>query len=152
VKRKIKAVLPEMFRLVVIGAFFLMAFRILVGGSPLFAHHGNAAFDTTKTVTMKATVTEWVWANPHCWLKFDAKDDNGNVAHWTAETSNPPDMVNRGWAKSSFKPGDEVTVTLQPVKNSQPIGRVQQVVLANGQVLSTQLPQAPKPTDNTAKP
>jgi hypothetical protein len=102
---------------------------------PLFAHHGAAAYDTTKKITLKATVTEWFWANPHCFLKFDAKDDKGNVVHWAVEASNPADMVNLGWSKESFKPGDEVTVTFEPVKNGQPIGRIEQVVLASGQIL-----------------
>jgi hypothetical protein len=102
---------------------------------PLFAHHGAAAYDTTKKITVKATVTEWFWANPHCFLKFDAKDDKGNVVHWAVEASNPADMVNLGWSKQSFKPGDEVTVTFEPVKNGQPIGRIEQVVLASGQIL-----------------
>jgi hypothetical protein len=124
---------------------------IFFSSTALWAHHGNAAFDTTKTLTMKATVTEWVWANPHCWLKFDVKDENGNVVHWTAETSNPPDMVNRGWAKGSFKPGDEIAVTLIPVKNGQPIGRVQQVTLPGGQTLIAS-PVPPKPAENAPKP
>jgi Family of unknown function (DUF6152) len=102
---------------------------------PLFAHHGAAAYDTTKKITVKAIVTEWFWANPHCFLKFDAKDDKGNVVHWAVEASNPADMVNLGWSKQSFKPGDEVTVTFEPVKNGQPIGRIEQVVLASGQIL-----------------
>jgi len=108
---------------------------LLIASAPLFAHHGNAAFDTAKTVTVKATVTEWFWANPHCFLKFDAADEKGNVVHWVAETSNPPDMINRGWSKRSFMPGDKVTVTMMTVKNGQPIGRIRQVVLANGQIL-----------------
>jgi hypothetical protein len=108
---------------------------LLTASAPLFAHHGNAAFDTAKTVTVKATVTEWFWANPHCFLKFDAADEKGNVVHWVAETSNPPDMINRGWSKRSFMPGDKVTVTMMTVKNGQPIGRIRQVVLANGQIL-----------------
>jgi len=108
---------------------------LLIASAPLFAHHGNAAFDTAKTVTVKATVTEWFWANPHCFLKFDAADEKGNVVHWVAETSNPPDMINRGWSKRSFKPGDKVTVTMMTVKNGQPIGRIRQVVLGNGQIL-----------------
>ncbi len=45
---------------------------------------------------MKGTVTEWVWANPHCWLKFDVKDDKGNIVHWVAETNNAPDMMEKG--------------------------------------------------------
>jgi uncharacterized protein DUF6152 len=113
-----------------------MIFLVLLSISvPLFAHHGAAAYDTTKKITVKATVTEWFWANPHCFLKFDVKDDKGNVVHWATEASNPADMVNLGWSKQTFKPGDEVTVTFEPVKNGLPIGRIEQVVLANGQIL-----------------
>lgn len=106
---------------------------------PLLAHHGAAAYDTDKKITMKATVTQWFWANPHCFLKFDAKDEKGNVVHWVTETSNPSDMVNLGWSKDTFKPGDEITVTFTPVKNGNPVGRVDSVVLANGQTLSARV-------------
>jgi len=109
---------------------------VLTISVPALAHHGAAAYDTTKRITAKATVTEWIWANPHCFLKFDAKDDKGNVVHWAVEGSNPADMVNLGWSKQTFKAGDEVTVTFMPVKNGQPIGRIEKVVLANGQTLS----------------
>lgn len=114
---------------------FAIFLGLLTVSVPVFAHHGAAAYDTSKKITLKATVTEWFWANPHCFLKFDAKDDKGNVVHWVAETSNPSDMVNLGWSKDTFKPGDEVTVTVEPVKNGLQIGRVMQVVLANGQLL-----------------
>lgn len=102
---------------------------------PLSAHHGSAAFDAGKQVVMKGTVTRWYWANPHCFLNYDVKDDSGNVEHWVVETSNPPDMINRGWSKNTFKPGDEVTVTVEPVKSGKPVGRLLQVVLPNGKTL-----------------
>ena len=117
----------------------LLGFGLAITVAPVFAHHGNSNFDTDKKLVLKASVTEWVWANPHCWLKFDAADEKGNVTHWIAETSNPADMTNLGWSRQVFKPGDHVTVTLQPVKNGAPIGRVMQVVLANGQTLSTRI-------------
>ena len=60
----------------------LAALGFLIVSVPLIAHHGNAAFENAKTVTVKATVTEWVWSNPHCFLKFDVKDDQGNVVNW----------------------------------------------------------------------
>src|SRR3977135_1206408 len=69
---------------------------LLAVASPLFAHHGSAAYDTTKRVTVKATVTQWFWANPHCFLKFDAKDDKGNDGHWATEDSNACDMGKLG--------------------------------------------------------
>ena len=114
-------------------------FALSVVSVPVFAHHGAAAYDTTKHITVKATVTEWVWSNPHCFLKFDAKDEKGNVVHWAVEASNPADMVNLGWSMRTFKPGDEVTVTFMPVKSGAPVGRIQQVVLANGQTLSARV-------------
>jgi hypothetical protein len=109
---------------------------LLAVSVPSFAHHGSASFDTDKELTLKGTVTDWIWANPHCFLKFDAKDETGTVRNWAVEVSNPTDMTKRGWARSSFKAGDEVTVNLQPVKNGAPIGRLRNVILPNGQTLS----------------
>lgn len=116
---------------------FLAVVGLLSATQPLVAHHGAASFDTEKELTLKGTVTEWIWANPHCFLKFDAKDDTGTVRNWVVETQNPTDMSRRGWARLSFKVGDEVTVTLQPVKSGAPVGRIRSVVLANGETLGT---------------
>lgn len=107
----------------------------IVVSTPVVAHHGNAAFDVGKRLELKGTVTEWIWANPHCWLKFDVKGEDGKVVNWVAETTNSADMTEKGWSKLTFKPGDPVTVTLEPVKSGQPVGRVQFVVLANGKTL-----------------
>jgi uncharacterized protein DUF6152 len=112
------------------------AIGVLIASIPLFAHHGNAAYDSKNTVSVKGTVTEWYWANPHCLLQFDVKDDKDQLVHWAAETSNPADMVNRGWTKLSLKPGDQISVTLEPAKNGKPIGRVLEIVLPTGQKLS----------------
>jgi len=103
--------------------------------APVIAHHGAASFDTSKQVTLKGTVTEYIWANPHCFLKFDAKDDTGTVRNWAVEVSNPTDMSKRGWSRSSFKVGDQVAVSLQAVKTGAPIGRLTKVVLADGTTL-----------------
>src|SRR6267378_1779330 len=59
---------------------------------PLFAHHGNASYDTAKNVTVKGTVTEYVWANPHVFVKIDGKDEGGNTVHWIIESQNPVSM------------------------------------------------------------
>jgi len=118
--------------------FFAAAFSLLIVSVPLGAHHGTANFenDPAKRVTVKGTVVEWVWANPHCFLQFDAKGGDGKMVRWVVETSNPPDMVNRGWSIRTFKAGDPVTVTIRPVKSGKPVGSVVQVVLADGRVLS----------------
>ena len=114
-----------------------VAAALMFASLPLFAHHGNATLDTEKTLTMKGTVTEWLWANPHCLLQFDVKNESGQTVHWIAETQNPAEMVSLGWGKTSFKPGDEVSISLFPVKNGNPFGRITTVVLPDGKTLVT---------------
>ncbi len=124
-------------------AVSIAAVGVLLVSVPLAAHHGAAALDTGKEMTLKGTVTEWIWSNPHCFLQFDAKDTTGKVRNWAVETQNPTTMTQRGWSRTSFNAGDEVTVILEPVKNGQPIGRLLTVVLANGQKLIAAPPTTP---------
>ena len=105
---------------------------LLAAPSSLVAHHGAATFDIAAEMTLKGTVTEWLWFNPHCFLKFDVKDETGKVTNWAVESGNPTDMTKRGWSRASFKPGDEVSVTLQPSKSGQPVGRIMAVTVSNG--------------------
>ncbi len=102
--------------------FLALGICVSILALPLLAHHGNAAYDTEKKITVKGTVVQWLWANPHCVLQFDAE--------------NATTMTHSGWSKQSFKPGDEVTVTMITVKNGKPIGRIVEAVLPNGQKLA----------------
>jgi Family of unknown function (DUF6152) len=114
---------------------FIAAVCFLLVSLPLSAHHGSAGYDMEKQLVMKATVTDWLWANPHCFLKYDTTDDKGDVAHWAVEVSNPVDMTRRGWSKHSLNVGDQVTVTVRPAKNGAAVGQLLKVVLPNGQTL-----------------
>ena len=109
---------------------------LLTASAPLFAHHGNAAYDN-KTVTVKGTITAWLWTNPHSFLKFDAKDDKGNMVHWIGEWNAPATLINFGITAKSFKVGEEVTVTMVGMaKSGSSVGRVTKVILPDGQELS----------------
>jgi hypothetical protein len=99
---------------------------------PLFAHHGGASFLTDKNVTLKGTVTKWIYANPHLLLMLDVKGENGEVAHWVLESQSPTVMYPSGYRKDSFKPGDVVTVTAGLAKSGQPVGRIIDAILADG--------------------
>jgi Family of unknown function (DUF6152) len=104
--------------------------------TPVFAHHGAAAYDMGKPVIMKgAVVTKYLWANPHTLVFFDAKDDKGNTAHWSVELGSPSAIGLMGWNRTSLKPGDVVTVYMFPAKNGNPVGRINKVVLADGSLL-----------------
>jgi hypothetical protein len=103
---------------------------------PTFAHHGNAAYDE-KTVVIKGTVTEWKWTNPHTILKFDAKDEKGDIVHWLGEWNNPSTLINFGITAKSFKIGEEITVTMRGMaKSGAPLGRIEKVILSDGSELS----------------
>jgi hypothetical protein len=114
---------------------FGIALGLLMVSVPLLAHHGAAQFDVGKKVTVKGTVVEWFWANPHCFLRFDAPGDDGQVVHWAVETQSGPNILPQGFSKQTFKVGDQVAVTLEPVKNGRPLGRLLRVVLADGSTL-----------------
>ncbi|HXC33844.1 MAG TPA: DUF6152 family protein [Verrucomicrobiae bacterium] len=101
--------------------FFLLGIVLLAASMPLFAHHGNAAYDTDKSVNVKGTVTTYIWANPHVFVKVDVKDDSGNVAHWIVEAQNPVSMSAIGWGRDTFKPGDQVEIDAIPAKNGNPV-------------------------------
>lgn len=112
----------------------LLVAAVLSVSAPLFAHHGNAAYATGIKASVKGTVTQWIWANPHCWLKLDSKDEKGEVQHWMIEGGNPPDLARSGWGKNSFKPGDEVVATvILPKNGASGIGRFSGPVTVNGQ-------------------
>jgi Family of unknown function (DUF6152) len=89
---------------------------------PLLAHHGGAAYETDKSVIVKGTVTDYIWSNPHVFVKVDVKDDKGNVAHWIVEAQNPVSMMQIGWSKNTFKVGDEVEIDAMPARNGNPVG------------------------------
>ena len=103
----------------------------------MFAHHGNSAYDMSKTITIKATVTKFEYSNPHTQVYFDVTDEKGEVEHWVAETTNPG-MLNRvGWTKDSLRPGDQVTLVANPNRVGARVVFLEKVVLANGQELAT---------------
>ena len=133
----------------IFGAF---ALGLLLMGVPLFAHHGTGvAYETDKVVTLKGTVVEWIWANPHCGILFDVTDDKGEVTHWGGEMGNPHALSSAGLSRDVFKPGDKITVSGHPAKSGAPRLTVNQFVLADGRilpekhkgngVLDTELPQ-----------
>lgn len=108
----------------------------LLVSTTLLAHHGYAAYDMTKTLSMKGTVTSYAMANPHGSIALDVKDENGNVVHWIVETGATVRLMRaQGFTPDTLKPGDIVTVTFSPGKDAdRHIGVFKQVELADGEV------------------
>lgn len=112
------------------------AAALLSGSTPTFAHHGTAAYDQQKQVTLKGTVASFEWTNPHCQIHLDVTDDKGEVVHWNFEAQPPNILIHAGWTKNTLKPGDQITLVGTAAKNGAPIGIIQKVVVADGQELT----------------
>ena len=106
---------------------------LLVCGSAL-AHHGAASiYDMTKETTINATVTEYVWTNPHVELGISLS--GGTTTELLLELGSPPNIRNRGWTSRTVKAGDAVTVTFHPGLRGAKIGVVIKLVTADGKEL-----------------
>ena len=118
------------------GPLFFVAFAtFLFAPRVALAHHGTTAYETTKKLTVRATMTEFDWENPHCHLHFDVNDGKRNAQHWTVEAINPLMLGRYGWTRESLKRGDMVTVVFRPAKNGAMIGILDKVILADGREL-----------------
>jgi Family of unknown function (DUF6152) len=112
---------------------FCLAVCSLMISIPALAHHGGSEYDQKNPITLKGTVTQYYWANPHCQIYLDVKDSKGKVVNWVIETLAPAVMKRAGWSSHLLHPGDNITITLAPSKNGTPVGMVRKLVLANGQ-------------------
>jgi hypothetical protein len=89
----------------------------LIVSCPTFAHHGTASYDTKTIVTVKGTITDFLFVNPHVQLHFDVKNDKGEVEKWQAELTAPNKLSRAGWDKHTLKPGDSITASGYVSKN-----------------------------------
>jgi len=114
-----------------------LLFAVLLISAPILAHHGETNYDTEKLVSVKATVTNFEFINPHVQIYLDAKNDKGEIEKWICEARSPAMLVrNGGWDKNTLKPGDVITATGFRAKNGTNILRLKKIVLADG----TELP------------
>jgi hypothetical protein len=89
----------------------------------------------TQTLTIKGTVTEFAFINPHSAIHIDVKDEKGNVEKWLVEADSPNNLTRAHWNKDSIKPGEEVSIVGNRAKNGSRVMRLQKVVFSNGQEL-----------------
>lgn len=130
------SVLPRAVRLEAKVKTVILIAALAVAPAPLvFAHHSFAAEYQQKLITLHATITKFVWMNPHTRLYFDVTGPDGTVAHWEAEGSAPGGLMSNGWNKGTLKPGDRVTIEAWPAKDRENDCKVRSVILANGRRL-----------------
>jgi len=115
-----------------IGAIFVC---FLAVSGPAFAHHAWHGYDMVNLTTVKGTVTQFDWGNPHVWMNLEVKDDKGNIEKWAAGGPSPSRMSNTGWTKDTLKPGDQITAIGHRISDGTNSLRLEKVVLSDGREL-----------------
>ena len=104
-----------------------VALSLLMVSFAASAHHGTAAYDLSKTITVKGKVTKFSFINPHCQIYFEVTNEKGETEQWQAELTSPNHLIRTGWSKETLKPGDDVTISGYRTKdgtNSIWIGKI----------------------------
>jgi hypothetical protein len=138
-----------MNKTLIIAAGFAVS---LLTVAPLRAHHSGQTLFAETTSTLKGTVKSWLWSNPHCLLTFEAAGPDGQATQWVIELQAPNSIYPGGYRRTTFKPGDAVTVSFHPVRNGRPYGRLVSSVAADGKERDDGMLRMPARTPATATP
>lgn len=115
------------FRALNLAALAVAAFAV-----PANAHHSFSMFDAEKTVSLKVTVENLEWVNPHAWLRVVIPDQAGTPRVWALEMGPPARQLRRGWKPDSVRHGDVITVNYHPLKDGSRGGQLVSAILADG--------------------
>jgi hypothetical protein len=115
---------------------FVFSVGLLTASYPLFAHHGSASYDSSKVTTVKGTVSEFRFVNPHVQILFDVTDAAGNTQKWIAEAVSVGNMSRDGWNKNTLKPGVQITTSGYAAKNGSHSMRLSKIVLSDGKTFT----------------
>ena len=115
-----------------LGSAFVLVAALSIGAGPLSAHHGRGATYDKKEISLKGTVSQVLWRNPHIAIFLDVKGDDGKVVTWVIEHSNISQLARLGYGKNTLQVGMQVTATFNPGARGEPIGLCQKIVLPDG--------------------
>ncbi len=107
------------------------------------AHHSFAMFDDSKEVVLTGVVKEFQWTNPHTFVQLEVKDPNGTVVEWSIEGSSPNGLARIGWKRTSIKAGDQLAVTINPLRSGEHGGNFVQAKFPDGRILTRSAGEAP---------
>jgi Family of unknown function (DUF6152) len=109
---------------------------VVLVSRPVMAHHGEANYDTEKFISVKGTVTEFQFINPHVLISVEEKNEKGEVEKWTGEARSPTMLSRYGdWDKNTIKLGQVITLTGHRTKNGTNFMRLEKIVLPDGKEL-----------------
>jgi len=113
----------------------ILCASLLAISGPVSAHHSWSGYDMVNLTTVRGTVTEYNFANPHMWINFEVRDDKGNIQKWSAGGPGPNRLANTGWDKNTMKPGDQVMFVGNRIADGTFSMKLQKIVLPDGREL-----------------
>jgi hypothetical protein len=115
--------------------------------APALAHHSFAMFDQSKRVVLKGTVQEFQWTNPHAFIELNVPGAGGRGVRWAIELNSPNNLKRQGWSRNSVKAGDQVSVTVNPLRDGSKGALFISLVLPDGKVLEEAAFKSGKPVN-----
>ena len=113
----------------------VLAIALAALSAPAWVHHSGAMFDRSKEMKITGTVSDFQWTNPHASFKVDVLGSDGKTETWSIEMNGPNNLIRAGWKRTTIKPGDKVTVTINPLRDGRPGGWYLGITLADGKTL-----------------
>jgi hypothetical protein len=102
-------------------AFTVGAAFVAASGAAL-AHHSFAMFDQDHPMELTGTVTEFKFTSPHTFILLEVKGSDGSATVWNLEGASPSALVREGWASKTLKTGDQLKMTIDPLRSGAPGG------------------------------
>src|SRR5207248_9766811 len=104
-----------------LAALLAVVALVAVSGAAL-AHHSFAMFDQEHPMELKGTVTEFKFTSPHTFILLEVKGTDGGSTVWNLEGASPSALVREGWASKTLKSGDQLKMTIDPLRSGAPGG------------------------------
>jgi hypothetical protein len=114
----------------------LLCAALVLMSAIVSAHHSSAGIDRSKSVELVGTIKQFSWTNPHSWMEVEVPDQKGGTVVWKVEMTSPAYLVRAGWKSTTVKNGDEVKVTVRPLRDGSPGGLFVSVLLSDGRTFT----------------
>jgi len=103
-------------------AALLLSGAFVASGGAVLAHHSFAMFDQENPIELEGVVQEFKFTSPHTFIILVVKQQDGSTQAWSLEGGAPSALVRDGWSSKTIKPGDELKMTIEPLRSGAPGG------------------------------
>jgi hypothetical protein len=117
------------------AAILVILLGACLAAQTALAHHSAAMFDAQKVKELNGTVKEFQWKNPHVWIQLYVQNASGTKEEWSIEGGGPNSLSRQGWRPTTFKPGDAVTIKVNPMKDGSTGGQFIGAKLPDGKTI-----------------